>query len=336
MSPLDVLYFSDDRPGHYHLTEGILAALGRRRTLAVTRIAVRRPRWLTPGLLWRLTESGLSPGLLLGYAYGLDASSLPKARLVVSAGGDTLAANVSAARLLKADNIFYGSLRRYAPERFSLVLTSYAAKAGRPRHAMTLKPNSLDPGTLNKPDAANGPLGLLVGGDAGTVRFSAADWSQLLDFIPHMATTSGRRWIVSNSRRTPAAVSDRLAALAAADNSPIASFVDVRSSGPGTLGELLGRSYAVLCTADSSSMVSEAVWAQRRVVAIAPQAMMLPADETAYRDYLEHNRWTASLAIAELSPHRLNAALAPLQPLRENPLDSLADLIAERLPQLFA
>jgi mitochondrial fission protein ELM1 len=309
--------------------------------LRVREIKVRRPRWLTPGLLWRLSASGLSPAVILGYAYGLDASSLPKAGLVVSAGGDTLAANVAAARLLGAPNIFYGSLRRYNPHAFALVLTSYARNAGKPNHAMTLKPNRLDPDQLGPsparayPNEAPALAGLLVGGDAGTVRFTEADWRQLLVFLTSTFRTSGTRWIVSNSPRSPATISDELSRLSKDRDGPIADFIDVRSAGPGTLQALFARSAAILCTADSSSMLSEAVWARRPAVALLPAHITLPADEQDYRQYLEDNGWATALPIAGLTPDRVWAALGTIRPLAENPLDRLAGLLSANLPDVF-
>lgn len=338
---LKALLLSDGKPGHYHLAEGVLAAVERLRPTTIETVRVRRPRWLTPGLLWRLSSSGFSPAVILGYAYGIDASELPKANLVVSAGGDTLAANIAASHVLGAPNVFYGSLRRYAPEHFSLVLTSYARNADKPRHAMSLKPSKLDPDKLAPLDArvAGEPpkvAGLLIGGDAGTVHYADADWDRLLAFVTDTATEHGTRWIVSNSPRTPPSVSTRLRRAASGDESPISDFIDVTSAGTGTLTDLFSRSDVVVCTADSSSMVSEAVWARRPVVAVAPESMSLPADEQDYRHYLEQNGWAKSVPIAELTPANLLAVLARLKPISENPLDSLGRVLSDRLPDVFA
>jgi hypothetical protein len=107
--------------------------------------------------------------------------------------------------------------------------------------------------------------------------------------------------------------------------------IDVRRTGTGTLERLFAASDAVVCTADSSSMLSEAVWARRPVLAVAPAAMTLPADEQGYRCYLEANGWARMLPIAELTPERALAGLATLRPLTENPLDRLGRVLAEKL-----
>ncbi len=48
LQTLEILILSDGRPGHYHLAEGVAAAIARRRPVTVVRRPVGRPRWL-PG-----------------------------------------------------------------------------------------------------------------------------------------------------------------------------------------------------------------------------------------------------------------------------------------------
>lgn len=338
MAPLTILLISDGRPGHYHLSDGIVAAAARLRPVETQRLEVRRHRWAPGRVLAALIEGGLAPVRLLTLGYGIDAKALPRADLVVSAGGDTIAANAAAARLLGAPNIFYGSLRQFRPEDFALVLTSHARFRDRPRHVVTLKPSALDPDSIPPPARTGSQastLGLLVGGDTETVRFAPGDWARLIDFVRAMTADTGSRWIVSNSRRTPREATDALGALAREPASPILSFIDVRSAGAGTLAELFARANAVLSTVDSSSMVSEAVWVRRPVIAISPGASSLPESEQGYRDYLAANGWAVALPIAELTPKRVGAEIARLRPLDENPLDLLAAILAEKLPAIF-
>jgi mitochondrial fission protein ELM1 len=344
MRPLKALLISDGRPGHYHLAEGILAAIARCRPVETTRIEIDRRPWMPGRFLAALVNGGMSPSAVLRLGYGLKASRLRGADIVVSAGGDTLAANAAAARLLGVPNIFYGSLRRFKPEDFSLVLTSHARNSARPRHVVTLKPSAVDPDTLAQPTSlavgtgGSGPdiAGLLIGGNTATIRYGAQDWSQLIDFMRALHASAGTRWIVSNSRRTPQEASDRLAALAAEPGSPVESFIDVRSAGSETLAGLFARSELVIATVDSSSMVSEGVWVRRPVIAVAPASSRLSDHEQEYRDYLEASGWARSIAIADLKVERLLPALREIKPLSANPLDLLAATLGEKLPGLFA
>ena len=336
MAPLSALLITDGRPGHFQLSEGVLAAVARLKPVTISRLEVRRPRLITPGMLWRLSKL-LTPSQLLRTAHGIEPPSLGSPGLIVSAGGDTLAANIAAARISGAPNIFYGSLRRYDALQFSLVLTSYAERVRTPNTVMTLKPSARDPDAArprHAPQDSTPVAGLLVGGDAGTFRYREQDWSNLLEFLKSDKVRSSRRWIVSNSPRTPNAISDRISRLAAEPESPITEFIDVRRAGTGTLDRLFTFSGSIICTGDSSSMLSEAVWMRRPVVAVFPAGSSLPPDEQGYRVYLEKSGWACSVPLADLTPARFEACLKDIRPLGRNPLDELSALISDRLPAL--
>jgi mitochondrial fission protein ELM1 len=205
---------------------------------------------------------------------------------------------------------------------------------------MTLKPNPVDPDTIVGRERKGGKdapatIGLLVGGNTGTIRYDAQDWDRLVDFMRAQNTALGSRWLVSNSRRTPAEASDRLARLVAEPGSPVADFIDVRAPVPKPLSDLFANSEAIVATVDSSSMVSEAVWARKPVIVVAPASSRLPDHEQEYRDYLAANGWVRSMEIGSLTPERLSAALGEITPLTDNPLDRLAKLLSDKLPAVF-
>ncbi len=340
--PLSVLLLSDGRPGHFNLSEGIVAALGRRRPLDVRRFEVRRPGWLPARVLSSLVNAGAAPQQILRRVYGIADDALGAPEVIVSAGGNTLAANIAAARLTGAPNIFYGSLRRYRAADFALVMTSYAAQVDAANRLMWLKPSKLDPDEVIGGEAlgegaaagSNSRLGLIVGGDSGTVRYTPADWSRLLDLLGAVHTQFGTRWIVANGPRTPDSVSDRIAAVTGDGGGAVERFVDFRSAGPGTLGQVLAGADGLLCSADSSSMLSETVWMRRPVIAVAPEDFTLPENEQAYRDWLRDQGWAAQAAIRGLTARQTIEALSALRPLSTNPLDALADELQRRLPGL--
>jgi mitochondrial fission protein ELM1 len=276
-------------------------------------------------------------------AYRIDAYALPKADLVVSAGGETQMPNISVSRFLGVPGIFCGSLLRgLGPENFNLIISSYDRDATSPRHMVVLKPSSIDPDALGRPALVPryGPelhprlAGLLIGGNAGPFRYRREEWEKLLAFAAEVSKAWGTRWLVSTSRRTPPSVADKIAALAKEDSS-IARFIDYRTAGPGTLPEIFARADVILCTEDSSTMISEAVSARLPVVGVTPQAHRFTDEEQDYRAFLIANGWCRVLPIAALTPESFAAALAEITPLKENPLDALAAKLRERLPELF-
>ncbi|HSB58680.1 MAG TPA: ELM1/GtrOC1 family putative glycosyltransferase [Methyloceanibacter sp.] len=344
MTPLKVIFLADTRPGHYHLAEGVIAALARLRPIEVTRILVHR-KWIVPTrwLRRRINAKSFYPPRMLRMAYRIDAEALPKADLVVSAGGETQMPNICVTRYLGVPNIFCGSLLRgLGPENFSLVISSYDRDAGSPRHMVVLKPSAIDPEALGRPAAVPryGPgrhpdfAGLLIGGNAGPFRYRRGEWELLLDFARALSKAWGTRWLVSTSRRTPDFVADKVAELAK-DESVIARFIDYRTAGPGTLPDVFRKAEVIVCTEDSSTMVSEAVSARLPVVGVAPEAHRFTDEESAYREFLVRNNWCRVLPIASLTPETFAAALSEIEPIKENPLDALAARLKERLPQLF-
>jgi uncharacterized protein len=337
MRPLKALLLSDGRPGHFRLAEGIVAAIRRRRPVDVQWLDCRRGRW--PGaLLGTASNTAVLDRMLLKTVYGLVPPDVGAFDLVVSAGAETLAANVAFARLCGAANIFYGSLRLFRPENFSLVLTSYARNAARPRHAMVLKPSGI-PWLVERPQAVGSArppkkAALLLGGNAGTTTFGPTDWDRLLAFVKDTHAAHGTRWIVANSRRTPEAIGDRLMVEAALPNTPIKRFVDARAPNVATLAAVFAEAEAVLVTDDSSSMVSEAISAGLPTIGARPALHTLPLDEAGYRTYLKDNRWHQVMDIAALTPVSWLPALEELAPLQQDPLEQLADLITAQIPGL--
>merc|ERR1711879_1065169 len=92
MAKLRILILSDGRPGHFHLSEGIAAAIGRKRDVDIKCFPIKHNHY--PGLVVSMmTRSSICPKQILRIVYGLRTVELPDADLVVSAGSKTLGAN---------------------------------------------------------------------------------------------------------------------------------------------------------------------------------------------------------------------------------------------------
>jgi mitochondrial fission protein ELM1 len=344
-TPLKVIFLADTRPGHYHLAQGVIAGLARLQPVDVTRIEVKR-KWIVPTrwLRHRINAKTFFPPRMLRMAYRIDAYALPQADLVVSAGGETQMPNICVSRFLGIPSIFCGSLLRgLAPENFDLIISSYDRDAESPRHMVVLKPSAIDPDALGRPadlpryGSGRHPkvAGLLIGGNAGPFRYRREEWKRLLSFAAEISKAWGTRWLVSTSRRTPDFVAEKIAELGK-NNGVVTRFIDYRTSGPGTLPEVFAKADVIVCTEDSSTMISEAVSARLPVVGVAPAAHRFTDDEQLYRGFLVNNDWCRVLPIAALTPETFARALSEIEPIKENPLDALVAKLKERLPQLFA
>ena len=81
VTPLKVIFLADTRPGHYHLAEGVIAAVARLRPVEVTRIDVKR-KWIVPTrwLRRRINAESFFPPRMLRMAYRIDADDAAEGR----------------------------------------------------------------------------------------------------------------------------------------------------------------------------------------------------------------------------------------------------------------
>ena len=343
MSSLRILHFSDGRPGHYHLAEGVIAAIARLRPVETHTVHIRRRRIVPGRWLRNSAVSGwLAPERVLGLGYGIDAPSLPKADLIISSGGETLPVNLAAKRVLGGGNIFVGSTRNVDPGEFSLIVSSYTRHEGLPKHLVTLKPSALDAVVLGRegkvpvygPENPPRLAGLLVGGDSGLFKYSDDEWHRVFDFAREISRAWGTRWLVSTSRRTSPEIA-QAAFDFAKDKDVVADFIDFKLAGPGTLSKIFSRADMIMCSEDSSTMVSEAVWARLPVIGVSPERHSFKLEEAEYRQMMRARNWCRFVPINALSVETFGAALGEITVLEENPLDQLARQLKTSLPKLF-
>jgi mitochondrial fission protein ELM1 len=338
--PLSALLLSDGKPGHHRQTEGVVAAMARLRPVTTTCLTLDR-RWLVPS---RTLLQGLNIGLpapaILRVGYGLRADALPRADIVVSSGGETLAANVAAAELLSAANVFSGRVRRLVPERVSVNLVSLDRLAKHRNCLVCLPPSPVAP-QARLPQRRLGRrapprrVGVLVGGNSGSYRYRARDWRRLTGFLKEAHRALGLGFLATTSRRSDSQIAEALAQLARDDSSGIETFIDYRQAGPGTLADIYAAADAILCTDDSTAMISEAIGACLSVVAVRPASARLVGQEREYRDLLAARGWYRPLALAELTVDAFLTALEEITPRTGSPLDELAGELARRLPHLL-
>jgi mitochondrial fission protein ELM1 len=324
MSAKTILLLSDGRPGHFRQSEAIVLALARRMETKVERIDLIKPR-IFPRRLARYAARFLPPRLVLAWLYGLTA--VPKADLIVSAGGNTLAANVALAKLTGAPNIFTGTPRHVGTGKFALVLTPYKSQATLPNTAYALKPCALDPDALPAPKrwpAKPFRIAVFIGGPIPSADFQDADWAPLGELMRTMARTYDVRFILVTSRRTSDAFYAALDAIIARRDI-VDRFIDHRQAGTGSIAEAYAAD-AIFATSDSMSMITEGVAARRPVIVLAPERTKPFRDNEAVDSLAADNR-LAVLPMREATPDQIAEKLQALTPMTENHLDRLADIV---------
>jgi mitochondrial fission protein ELM1 len=158
---------------------------------------------------------------------------------------------------------------------------------------------------------------------------------RLTAFMRDLHRRHGVHWFATTSRRSGRFIGDALSAMAGEADSPLIRFIDYRTAGPGALAEIFAAADAVVCTEDSTTMISEAVGAQLPVVTVSPDTSRLEKRELEYRAFLAHQGWYRSLPLATLSSEAYLRALGEVTPRTTSQLDELADALRQRIPELF-
>ncbi len=325
MAAKTILLLSDGRPGHFRQSEAIALALGRRMETKVERLDLIKPR-IVPRRLARYAARFLPPRFVLAWLYGI--TTIPKADVIVSAGGNTLAANIALSKLTGARNVFTGTPRHVGGAKFALVLTPYKSQANFPNTAYALKPCALDPDAFATPKrwpATPFRIAVFVGGPIPSADFKDADWQALAELMRTVARDHDARFILVTSRRTPDAFYAALDPIISRKDI-VDKFIDHRAAGTGSIAEAYAAD-AIWATSDSMSMITEGVAARRPVIVLEPAVTKPFRDNEAVASLAADNR-LAVLPVRTATPEQVAAKLGTLEPMKENHLDRLADIAA--------
>lgn len=264
MAELNAWVLTDGKAGTHNQALGLAEAVG----LPITEMHVRSAlpwRWLPP-VLW-------PPGIL-GVGRG-DALEPPWPALVISSGersvGPALAVRKHAGGAVFSVHIQHP---RVAPDRFDLVVVPAHDRLNGPNVRVTLGAlNRITPAKLEAAAAqfretfAHLPrplVAVLIGGSSQVYRMSPAVISRLARNLADMARDSGAGLLVTTSRRTGRQAGRALRE--ALDGLPV-WFWDGNGENP--YFAFLALADAIVVTADSVSMVSEAASTGKPVHVVA-------------------------------------------------------------------
>lgn len=330
MTTLIALMISDGRPGHYRQSEGVVAAIKRRRPVELRRIELKTrfciPKHFVPKIAKRMP-----PSLFLRSVHGIDYRRLSKPDIIISAGAKTLGVNVALARIWGVPNVFSGSTRGFSLDRFSLVLTPYSSVGEPPKILAGPKPTPIDPDTIpsgrnlqETKDMRGARVSILIGGPTEYAKFGPSDWARLVQLIEALAEEFSCQITIVTSPRTPDQAYASLTPLVNRANGAV-SLIDFRKEGAGSIGAAFDCD-VVLVTRDSMSMITEAALSRRPVIALEPQRVHAHRDDEAVADLVKSHLLHV-VPLKEVSAKGLAIAAAALVPLVENHLDRLGEAV---------
>lgn len=267
-----VWILSDGLAGHVNQAR----ALARLPDLTVVEVPVRLRHKIWRPLLraWIRCSPRSFRWLSLAYDFTLP-SGMPD--IVLSAGGNTSFANVLLARQLQRPNLFIGSLRRLPSKDFTTIYT--LETIGSDNNIVLKAPLSpLLPSDLaqegrqlrERLGLIDVPLwAMIIGGDGAGFRYSPKDWTALAEAMMMLSQRYGCRWLLTTSRRT--GMEAELALQTAIPKEFLADVVWYSQAPRAVMSAYLGAADRIFVTADSMSMLADAMVAGSPVCALSPE-----------------------------------------------------------------
>ena len=309
---MKVVILSDNRPGHYKQSLGIVQKMPESQTEWVE-IQFRR-KWrdnllrvlmcifggisLPKSLIHTLLQWSLVPETYKSL------TRLQTADIILSTGSSVATVNLLLGRILRAKTV---TCRRPSPigiryfDLAILPMISWHSAVGKSNICKTIGvPNPISPDMLNAerarlmhelnlPDCQR--IGILLGGVDRHETITTADAAKLSEICEAVAAEMNAQILVTTSRRTPPDVVERLSStLAHTDWCPLFIVPDAPSKIADPYQAILALSDLLIVTGDSFSMVCEAASSGRpvTVLVLSDENARLPKRHEVYQYMEEH------------------------------------------------
>lgn len=312
---MNVWLLSDGLPGHVNQARAIANLLG----LQVTEVPIqlRHKLWrplLKLALRWPLNDRMVAGLLRSAYHFALPFE--PPA-LVLSAGGNTSFANALIARQYKSRNFFIGSLRGLPAASFTAIFT--LEPIGESNNVvMAVPPSPLvlaelaDAGhalrtTLAEPSEKL--WAMVIGGNGAGFHYQQADWVALASAMIELSAQHKCRWLLTTSRRTGLPAEQMLCNLLPAEI--LADAVWYGSAPRPVMKPFLGAATCIFVSADSMSMLADAMASSRPVYALLPQQSAPDARYKAALKRFADDGFLVQIEMRALEQHLIPEAHAP-------------------------
>ncbi|WP_250656607.1 ELM1/GtrOC1 family putative glycosyltransferase [Alkalimarinus coralli] len=298
MSNKTVWILSDGLAGHYNQSIGISNALSTPLPHDAVIINIRLKHKLLRSLM-RVIANHLP--FLLGYrsfSFFYRHDTLPQSMpsVIISAGGNTLFANIALSKATGQTNTFSGTLKGYKPQNIAKVFTVTPLKNVPNNTVLDLPPANIAP--PENPAETQPFYTLLIGGDGAGYEYTNEDWSHLAHAMASIAKRDNITWKVTTSRRTGQAVEEKLQTRL--PNDCIAEAIWFSSNPQKVVKRFLAESRVIFCTEDSLTMVSEAIYAHKPTVTLQPLNMLPDNNDAKALDKYQHKQFIIRSPITQV------------------------------------
>lgn len=317
-----ILILSDHKPGHLSSSIGVLKSIEKLAAVdAVTLGVTLRFKFLRYPLRVMLNRDSTIcriplrlQQLLIRFCYKIEfpeqlAAAVAHCEWILSSGGDTSFLNAWIARAYSINNIYCSSLRGLKPELFTLIISIQSGPARSNEIKTPIPPAPVDRDQLRvrgrrfreTKHLDGGPVwAVLIGGDGAGYHFARVDMEQMADGLVALAARHDARLLITTSRRTGSKLEDVLRQRLL--DQPTVKYATYYNHRPEkVVAEFLGSADMVFCTADSGSMITEAITAGRPVYALEPQRVRSKAFYRLFLNQLDVCRHIKRIPIEQLS-----------------------------------
>ena len=278
---MNILVIRDDKPGHYTQSDGLVLSLMELfPTAKVEYIEVEIKNKISRKLLRFLLNKTTnffkikSNLKYLKYFYKKYSLPLNAPEIIVSTGGNTSNFNVWLAKAYGSKNILNGGLRGLGSSLFtcitSVIDTGCSNQIVIDTGPNTMTMESLQNAALKYAKKENLNLRkeyytLLIGGDGNGYRYDKQFYNNLIEFIERISKIENIFWLITTSRRTPLKYESMMKENLKKEN---IIFIDYNENPQKVMHSFLGISKKIFVTEESSSMISEAISANKPVYTI--------------------------------------------------------------------
>lgn len=301
-----LLILSDGKPGHVTGSLGVLASIEKLMPVQQVILQVRlRLKFMRHPLRMILNHPGLMDRMpktiqyrLLKFFYTVnDPQCLETAGCfdwMVSAGGDTSFANAWIARIYDIKNIYCNSLRGLDPSLFTVVLSLRTGQAEPNEIQLELSPAPIDREKIREQGRQfrvaqklekQKVWAVLIGGNGAGYRYDGSSMTLLAEGLLALAERHKARLLITTSRRTGLKL-EKMLKIYFATHPAVAYATFFNHQPEKVVAKFLGAADVVFCTADSGSMITEALATGKPVYVLTPERAKV---QPFYQNFLRHH-----------------------------------------------
>ncbi|PID43849.1 MAG: hypothetical protein CSB48_03420 [Proteobacteria bacterium] len=277
MTCLHVWVISDTLPGHFNQSIGIVNALREYENVTFDIVEIKIRNKLFRSLLRLAANRAFAFNeALLEAAFQVPQLPDRKPDIVVSAGGNTIFANIVTGQKYHATKVFSGTLKGYRSSLLDVVFSVTPLTSADPttnnNTVLDLPPGNIPRFEDLSPDRPPYVFACLIGGNGAGYYYTENDWLDLVRLLERVQSRYHCQWLITTSRRTGIEAERQLENVIGESliRPHINELVLYGSNPKKVVRDWLQQANALFTTEDSLTMVAESILSQKSVMTLQP------------------------------------------------------------------